>query len=418
MRNLSSTFKKIQKPNSLIQTYILFNICLLFFSFTLCFNIHKHHEQQFVQLADSFLQGKLYLIEPSQHWPNPEEPLDLIPWQDHYYWAEGPFPAIVLMPFVYFSRLIKLSFYQGYLQIFLVLFIFLLYFKQNRKIGYDNIDSLFMAYAFCFASMFLGIAMISSSYYFAQAITVLLLLLIINEYLSKKRYWLIGILFGFIALTRITACVGVILFALEILFTTNSKNKIKNLCQLFLPITIISSSLLLYNKMRFGNIFEQGYGLQPEIPSLMKARSYGLFSLVHVPGNLYYAFLASPTPVFKDGLSHVLKFPYITADPWGMSVFITSPYLIYLFCLKYKDKISFLLLATILAVATPIFLYNGIGYSQLGYRYALDFMPFLFLLLAKNYFSQKQKLSMGFKIIIVFSSFLNLYLLLGLIYNH
>ena len=66
-----------------------------------------------------------------------------------------------------------------------------------------------------------------------------------------------------------------------------------------------------------------------------KAREYGLFNLKHIPGNLYHFFLATPLPVFADSLSHVLKFPYLKADPWGMGIFITSPIFIYLFPLSY-----------------------------------------------------------------------------------
>jgi hypothetical protein len=410
---------KTPKNYILIQAIFLFLICTLFFFIIINFNVHKYHEQQFGQLADSFLQGKLFLVEPSQHWPNPEEPTDLVPWQNHYYWPEGPFPAIILMPFIFLLKLTNYQFYQGYLQIFFIGFIFWLCFKQNKKIGYSNIDSSFLATAFCFASMFLGVAAISSSYHFAQVITVLLLLLIINEYLFNKRYWFIGIIFGFIALTRTTACVGALFFVLEILSSSDSKdskNKIKNLFQLIFPIVAIFSPMLYYNGMRFGNIFEQGYALAPLIPSLSKARAYGLFSLVHVPGNLYYALLASPLPVLKDGTSQVLKFPFITANQWGMSIFITSPYLIYLFFLKHKDKISILLLITTAAIAMPIFCYYGIGYRQFGYRYALDFMPFLFLLFTKNYFAEKQVLSVNLKAIIILSSFLNLYLLVSSIF--
>ena len=39
------------------------------------------------------------------------------------------------------------------------------------------------------------------------------------------------------------------------------------------------------------------------------------------------------------------------------------------------DRFTKLLLIGILAVALPVFLYYGIGWRQLGYRYSLDFLP-------------------------------------------
>jgi hypothetical protein len=65
-----------------------------------------------------------------------------------------------------------------------------------------------------------------------------------------------------------------------------------------------------------------------------------------------------------------------------------------------------MLLITIVIVALPIFLYYGIGVSQFGYRYSLDYLPYLFLLLIKNYKEQKEQLSPGFKAVIIGSTLL------------
>jgi hypothetical protein len=52
--------------------------------------------------------------------------------------------------------------------------------------------------------------------------------------------------------------------------------------------------------------------------------------------------------------------------------------------------------------------YYGIGVRQYGYRYALDFYPFLFLMLA---YAARQRLTLPMKVIIVFSFVLNSYLI-------
>ena len=151
--------------------------------------------------------------------------------------------------------------------------------------------------------------------------------------------------------------------------------------ELFTPISVAVILLFSYNFIRFGNIFEQGYSMQTVPDHAVKAREYGIISSVHIPGNLFYFLLAMPLPVFKDNLSHVLKFPYIEMNHWGMSIFVTSPIFLYLFNLSYKDKLSRLLIITTIIIAVPIFLYYGIGYRQFGYRYSLDFLPLLFTVL-------------------------------------
>lgn len=406
--------------NNKTNLIILALAVIFFFSLLLALNFSNTAEQQFSYLSYSFLKGKVFFLEQSDILPHPQTLSDVVYWNNHYYWHQGPLPAIVLLPFTLIFKKINLVFYQGFLQFFLVVLIFLICFKIAKKLKYSLEDALYLAYAFCFASMFLGVAMLSWSWYYAQVVTVFLLFLALLEYFHKKRYFIIGIIFGALVLTRVTAGIGIIFFFLEIIFINKQEKKLKKISQLIIPFLFVASLLLIYNYARFGDCLEQGYSLcalgslDNQHEALVEARSYGIFNLKHLPGNIYYSLLATPLPVFRDSVSHVLKFPFLKANPWGMSIFLTSPYLIYLFFLKYRDKMSYILLATIVSVAIPIYLYYGIGYVQLGFRYALDFMPFLFLLFMRNYALKYQSLGVKLKILIIFSSFLNLYLLLGL----
>ena len=140
---------------------------------------------------------------------------------------------------------------------------------------------------------------------------------------------------------------------------------------------------------------------------------YGLFSPSHIPGNLYYFLLAGPDIVYQDGISRVLKFPYIASNPWGMSIFIISPYLVYLFFLKYKDRLSKILWLNSLVIAIPILLFYGIGFRQFGYRYSLDFLPLLFLILMIGVKKKYREMPEGFKTTILVTAFTNLYLYLS-----
>lgn len=382
---------------------ILFASAVLL-SFILFTNVKIRGEQQFSFLARSFLAGKLYFLEKPGSWG------DAFLFNGHYYWLGGLLPALILVPFVYVFNLFGIFFYQNYLHFPLVLGVFFLVFKIAERIGYKKEDSLYLAVAFCFASVFVGVAAISWSWYFAQVLSVFLLLIVIWEYLTQKRYKLIGLIFALILLTRVTASLGIVFFALEILYS--SKNKLKDLLSLMLPFLLGAGIWLGYNYIRFGNALEGGYcNDNLPAPSFQACRSFGIFSPSHIPGNLYYLFLGTPLQVFKDNVSKVLTFPFIKANPWGMSIFITSPYYLYLFFLKYKEKLSKILFLVVLLIALSIAMYYGIGYFQYGYRYSLDFLPFLFFLLIKNYKLEKRRLSIYFKWVIVVSVALNFYLL-------
>lgn len=366
-------------------------------------------EQQFSYLAQSFLNGKLYFLEKPLRWD------DAVSYNGYYYWSLGPFPAVLLIPFVWLSSLLGIFFNQGFLQFFLVVgVIYLCYIIALRK-GFSKEDSWLWAFAFCFASVFIGVALTPFSWQFAQVITVFLLFIAIYEYSNKKRYWLLGSYMALVFLTRTTAAIAIIFFVLEIIL--RSRQRMRDLAHLLLPLVITVSLLAWYNYARFGSVTEQGYSRQILIEPLVTAREYGLFNPIHIPGNLYYFFLSTPLPVFRDGVSHVLKFPFIANNPWGMSIFITSPFLFLLFFQKYKGIESKMIWLTVGIVALVVFSYYGIGYMQFGYRYSLDFLPWLFFLLIKNWGSKK-KLSPWFKGLIIISAATNLYLFLTTYFIH
>lgn len=406
-------FKKINAIY--IVTFIL---CFLVFFLNLQFS-NLFSREHFLYLAKSFLDGHLYFL-PDYTSQIQIQNFDMVKFGTHYFWPLGPLPAIILTPFIFIFDLFNFSIQSQWPFHFAIfLGVFYLCFKLVKIQGYGHFDSLILAIAFCFSSMFIGVAFIPASWYFAQIVTVFLLFLSLYEYFSKKRLWLIGVIFGCLLLTRVTAALGITFYILDIISSKDEwvKDKIKKLSSLLFPLILSFIILIIYNYARFDNFLEQGYTSQILPLELSTARNYGLINLIHLPGNFYYAFLHGPIPVFRDSISHVLKFPFFKPDPWGMSIFITSPYLLYLFFIEYKDKVSKLLLLSSLVIAIPIFLYYGIGTLQFGYRYALDFMPFIFTVFTLNYFRLHKTLSYKLKLLIFASVLVNVYLFISLFYK-
>ena len=383
--------------------------CLLF-AVAICFNLAVSSDQQFSYLAESFLHGKTYFLAEVAFGH------DTVFLHGKYYWPLGPFPAVVLLPLVFVFNSFGHFFFQGYLQIFLVFGVYYSFLKIAGRLNYSPDDARFLGLAFCFASAFLGVAMYPVSWAFAQVVAVYLQTLALLEYLGKKRLWLIGALMALGILTRFTAGLNILFFVIVAAFQDSKlRERINAVFTLSFPVLVGLAALAIYNDARFGDWREQGYSLQLLSGAAARARSYGVVSLVHVPGNLFYFLLAGPLPVTFDGVSQVLKFPYLRANPWGMSLFVTSPYFLYLFWLKYNDLISKVLLFSITVVASCVFVYYGIGHVQFGYRYALDFLPFLFFLLIKNYRKEHGQLSLAFKNIILLTALMNCYLVITIL---
>ena len=398
------------KVRNWLSRTVLVLALIAFLDVTVWLNLRVHTEQQFAFLAGSFLHGNLAFSEPpGGTWA------DTTPHQDKHYWPLGPFPTVLLMPFQFAASFGGGFFYQGYLQIVLVGLLLLLVFGVSRRTGFDAEDAAYLAFGFAFSTAFLGVAFWPWSWYFSHVITCVLVFAAIFEMCGKRRGLVIGTLFSLCLATRATAVLGLIWFVGE-LFRENRpmKDKLWSLAAAVVPCIAVTGLLFLYNYARFGNIFDQGYAGQIVPDNLARARNIGLFSIHHLPANLHALLLAGPVLIAGDNQSFGLTFPFVAANPWGMSLLVTSPYFFLLAAVDYRDTTSRWLLLTAIIIALPILFYYGIGFRQFGYRYSLDFLPLLYYLLLRDYWQSRKRLTAEFKVAIILCAICNLYLFAGL----
>jgi len=352
-------------------------ILLLFLlALTLAFDIiNQRRYDAFHYLAERMIQGRVDIPIVGQGAG------DYVYFHGKSYWPSGPAPALLYLPFV-------LTFDIATNGLFIFIFtlgIGVLIYRLTRRFGFDKINSLWSVLAFIFASPLLAIVWLPREHYLAHVIIVFFLLLALYEFFTRRRFWLIGIYYAIITATRLTALPTVFFFIAES-FWRQRKNWpafLREMLALGLPILASLLVLGYYNYVRFGNWFESGYALQTIAPDLERMRQLGLFSLAHLPGNLYYFFFAAPIPIHPEKTANLL-FPYITFSHWGLGLIFTAPYYISLCWLWLRDRINLLLgLATLLS-AIPIFLYYGIGLTQQGYRYGTDFYPLLYVIFLRS----------------------------------
>jgi len=132
-----------------------------------------------------------------------------------------------------------------------------------------------------------------------------------------------------------------------------------------------------YNAARFGSPFESGYALQNlTYPPLQALRNQGLFSVRHLPENLYYFLVAGPIVAGRAAVPS--GFPWIVPSEWGMGLLWTSPWL--LLGAGARGRQAAIVALGAMVVLLPSLFYYGVGWIQFGYRYGLDALPFLLLL--------------------------------------
>jgi hypothetical protein len=278
---------------------------IVFAAVILPLNLTTDINQEFGALASSFIEGHTYLMDPILQ-------NDVAPFAGRTYWPGGFLPALLLVPFTAIFRALGFMPLQGHLAILMTAGVIVTWYHIARLLKFSKLDSLYLTFAFLAASPYIGVALFAYSWYLASVVTTFFLSLALHEFLTRNRPIVIGLCLGAVMLTRPTASLAVLLFLISIL-NANAKwqEKVKQLATLGVPLLLSLVIYFIYNYLRFGNPLEMGYSYAQLAEPLARARDYGLFSLVHLPSNLYYFLLSGPLPVFRDNVSAVLVAPYL-----------------------------------------------------------------------------------------------------------
>ena len=158
----------------------------------LALNLQVKSDQHFINLAQSFIQGNLSFTHVNNNVS------DYVLFNNKYYWPLGPFPAVLLIPFIICFQ----SFSQSYISFFLTIINFYLIYKIAKHFELDNQKSLLLTVFFVFGSVFTPLLALPASWYFAQVVAATLLIWAIYEFLNKRRYFLIGFALALATATR------------------------------------------------------------------------------------------------------------------------------------------------------------------------------------------------------------------------
>ncbi len=335
-------------------------------------NLFRHY----VFMADAFLHGRFDIIHP------PWDLGDYITIKDKIYYQYGPAPAIILMPLVYIW---KTNVSQTFVSmIFGALNAVLVYKLLERLKILGLTKKLLLTIFFAFGTIHFSAAATGTTWFFGHIVAALFLLLTLMENFGKRRPLLLGLFFSLAVFSRQTILLSLPFFLLYL-----KKDVPYNIFfrrSMFFIIAALPLFLFnaYYNFARFGSIFDDGrYSMYLNYVNSFSPYTFArvgnpgfvtnMIDLRNIPLNLYTLFLMPP--VFSA------KFPFVTASPYGLSIILISPLFIYILLAKrnFLTKVSWL---AITLIAAGDFLWFAQGWVHFGYRYLLDFIPFLLILLA------------------------------------
>lgn len=352
-------------------------------------------DRHFSLLADSFLRGDLFLS------PINLPGGDYADYKAKQYLFYQPLPSILLMPFVFvFGK----NFPQVALSVTSLVVVYFSIFWLLARLRFSRVDAFWLSNFFVFGTVLYFVGLINISAYLVQAVGMVFVVLSLLEYFLGRRWFVIGLLVAAAGATRVSLFGMAVFFALEILRLRHQLDLKKNLLLFLIPIFFSLTVLGTYNWRRFGSVFDTGYGFNvSEVSKGYPNSLEGVTSIKHVPTKLYLLLAAPPDPVKADKLEYVMEFPYLRVNAGGMAIWFTSPLFVYLL-LARRQPYTISAIGGIITLAIPSLLYFGFGASQYGYRYSLDFIPLLFLILLSAF---RRGLPTFAKILIAFGIIFN-----------
>ena len=141
---------------------------------------------------------------------------------------------------------------------------------------------------------------------------------------------------------------------------------------LTLPVTLALLTAT-YNFIRFRSVLDFGYFHIPDVRD-EPWYAHGLFSLHSIPWNIHKM-------VFQ-GFRDDPNFPFMSFDPFGCSILLSSPFLFLLF--RYGGKYRGISWIAIGLLTFILWCHGNPGGWQFSYRYGMILLPWMFLLITGN----------------------------------
>jgi hypothetical protein len=329
---------------------------------------HGRHSpyDNYVLLADAMLHGRLW-IDPL--WPGPS--IDAVLFDGHRYVVNDPVPALLILPLV---ALVGTAANQTLLACLLCGVAAGAAWLLLERIGVTTRRTLWLVVFFLAGTDLLWCSMLGDVWFVAQTSCVAFVLLALCELAGKRRGWLVA-LFAALALgSRFTLVMAlpVMLWWVYEGFLVRERRPREALAFVLVLVPFFIA-WVGYNEARWHVPWDAGHTVFYHEDPYMGSPAGSPFSIANVPDELYSFFVLPP--------AIQQAWPYLIPVLPGTALWFTSPALLLAFFAREPRRLVVSLWVATLLVAGPSLLYYANGGSQFGMRHALDFAPFVLVLM-------------------------------------
>jgi hypothetical protein len=353
-------------------------------------------DNHFVHLAESFLEGQLSVLGYDPPGNN-----DWARYEGTWYVSFPAFPALVIAPAVaiFGTATLDRLFWAMIAALAPALLYVLLRRLSERGLGVRTPrENLVLALLFAFGTVFFYSAVQGTVWFAAHMVAVNLLILMMLFGFEARRPMLAGLCLGLCFLTRTTTALGALFFAVEAIAAHRRTDRpltpsldhplriaaryvadadlpkvLKSYALFALPVLCAIGVQLWMNAARFDDPLTFGHEYL-QIKWRGRIETWGLFDYHYLSKNLA-VFLASLPWLSSEA-------PHIKVSLHGLALWFTTPNLLLVLWPKRVDVATVSLALPALLICLLNLCYQNSGWIQFGYRFALDYMPMLIVLLA------------------------------------
>jgi hypothetical protein len=328
---------------------------------------HGRHTpyNNYVLLASQMLHGHLW-IDPL--WTGPE--IDAVLFDGHRYIVNDPVPAILMLPLVALTGTYA---NQTLIACLMCGVAVGAAWALLERIGLTTRTTIWLVVFFLAGTDLLWCSMLGDVWFIAQTCAVAFAMLALCELAGKRRGWLVAVWFALALGSRFTLVMAlpVVLWWVWDGFLAHDRRP--RSARAFVAALVPFFALwVTYNMVRWHVPWDAGHTIFYHQDPYMGSVSGSPFGLANVPVELFSFFVVPPAlhPAF----------PFVEPLVFGTALWFTSPALVLAFFAREPRRLVVSLWIATLLVAGPSLLYYANGGSQFGMRHALDFAPFVLVL--------------------------------------
>jgi hypothetical protein len=294
-----------------------------------------------------------------------------------WYMSFPPFPTLIMLPSAVISGRAGNDVIPTVLLAALILPLTLLLLRRLAAASLSKrsvTDDLWLVATLAFGSVLFFSAVQGKVWYTAHVVGVVLALIYAWASIEAKRPVIAGLALGAAALTRTPMAFMFPLFLFEAWRMAGADKRafVRSCIPFVIPVVAFAIAGMIYNAVRFHSPTEFGHTYL-DVRQQTQIEQWGLASYHYLARNLSVAFALLP------------EFP---GNPWvrigghGLAMWVTTPVLLLALWPREKPAVHRALWITVALVALPTLFYQNSGWVQFGYRFSLDYLVFIVMLLA------------------------------------